>query len=54
MVAPKIYIFLYNAMKTTGVCQGMGIMYSDVMDTVIMGFYAMKLSAEVSAVLRWE
>ena len=33
-VAPKLGIFLYNAMETTGVRQGMGIMYLDVMDTV--------------------
>ena len=33
-VAPKLYIFLYNAMETTGIRQGMVIMYSDVMDTV--------------------
>ena len=32
--APKLCIFLYNAMETTGVRQGMGIMHSDVMDTV--------------------
>ena len=32
-VAPKLCIFLhiYNAMETTGVCQGMGIIHSDVM-----------------------
>ena len=34
MVAPKLCISLYNAMETTGVSQGMGIMHSDVMDTV--------------------
>ena len=44
-------------METTGVRQGMGIMHSDVMDTLFHGggawdFYAIKLSAEVSAVLR--
>ena len=33
-VAPKLCIFLYNAMETTGVRQGMGIMHSGVMDTV--------------------
>ena len=32
--APKLCIFLYNAMETTGVNQGMGILHSDVMDTV--------------------
>ena len=44
-VAPKLCIFLYNAMESTGVRQGMG-MHSDVMDTVF--------NAEVSAVLRSE
>ena len=34
MVPPKLCIFLYNAMETTGVRQGMIIMYSGVMDTV--------------------
>ena len=34
MVAPKLCIFLYNAMETTGVHQGMIIMHSGVMDTV--------------------
>ena len=33
-VSPKLYIFLYNAMETTGVHQGMIIMHSGVMDTV--------------------
>ena len=33
-VAPNFCIFLYNTMETTGVRQGMGIMHSDVMDTV--------------------
>ena len=33
-VAPKLCIFLYNAMETTGVHQGMIIMHSGVMDTV--------------------
>ena len=37
MVASKICIFLYNAKETTGVCQGMGIMHSDVMYT---GFHS--------------
>ena len=46
-------------MKTTGVRQVMGIMHSDVMDTVFhsvdaIGLYAIKLSAEVSADLRSE
>ena len=30
-VAPKLCIFLYNAMETTGDRQGMGIMHSDVL-----------------------
>ena len=33
-VAPKLCMFLYNAMKTIGVRQGMSIMHSGVMDTV--------------------
>ena len=33
-VAPKLCIFLYNAMETIGVSQGMSIMHSGVMDTV--------------------
>ena len=33
-VAPKLCIFLYSAMETTWVRQGMGIMHSGVMDTV--------------------
>ena len=33
-VAPKLCIFLYNAMETIGVCQGMIIMHSSVIDTV--------------------
>ena len=46
-------------MKTTGVRQGMGIMHSDVMDTVFLSgdardSNALKLSAEVAAVLRSE
>ena len=39
-VAPKLCIFLYNAMETTGVCQGMGIMLLDVTDTVFRSFDA--------------
>ena len=42
-------------METTGVCQGMGIMHSDVMDTIFHSGdawdYAIKLSAEVAVVL---
>ena len=33
-VAPKLCIFLCNAMETIGVRQGMSIIHSDVMDTV--------------------
>ena len=33
-VAQKLCIFLYNAMETTGVRQGMNIMHSGVMDTI--------------------
>ena len=33
-LSPKFGIFIYNAMETTGFRQGMGIMHSDVMDTV--------------------
>ena len=33
-VAPKLCIFLYNAMETTGVRQGMIIKHSGVMDIV--------------------
>ena len=33
-VAPKLCIFLYNAMETTGVRKGMIKMHSGVMDTV--------------------
>ena len=33
-VAPKLCIFLYNAMETIGVRQGMSIMHLGVMDTV--------------------
>ena len=33
-LAPKLCIFLYSAMEATGVHQGMGIIHSDVMDTV--------------------
>ena len=33
-VAPKLCIFLYNAMETIGVSHGMSIMHSGVMDTV--------------------
>ena len=51
-VAPKLCIFLYNTMDTTGVPQGMIIMHSGVMDTVFHS--AIKLSVEVSAVLRSE
>ena len=40
MVAPKLSIFLYNAMETTGVHQGMDIMHSGVMDTVFHSGYA--------------
>ena len=42
-------------METTGVCQGMNIIHSNVMDTVFHSgdakLYAIKLSVEVSAVL---
>ena len=46
-------------METTGVRQGMGIMHSDVMETIFLSddawdSYTIKLSAEVSAVLRSE
>ena len=34
IVAPKICIFLYSAMETTVVRLGIGIMHSDVIDTV--------------------
>ena len=34
MVALKPFIFLYNAMETTVIRQGMGIMHLDVVDTV--------------------
>ena len=34
MVAPKLCIFLYNAMETTGIHQEMIIMLSGVMATV--------------------
>ena len=34
MVAPKLCIFLYNAMETTWVNQGMNIMHLGVLDTV--------------------
>ena len=34
MVAPKLCVFLYNAMETTEVRQGMIIMHWGVMDTV--------------------
>ena len=34
MVAPKLCIFLYNAIETTGVHQEMIIMNSGLMDTV--------------------
>ena len=44
-------MYLYNVMETTGVHQGMIIMHSGVMDTF---FYAIKLSAELSAVHRSE
>ena len=33
-VAPKLRIFLYNAMETIGARQGMSIMHSSVIDTV--------------------
>ena len=33
-VAPNFYIFLYSAMETLGIRQGMSIMHSGVMDTV--------------------
>ena len=33
-VAPKQLIFLYNTMETAGIRQGMGIMHSDVLDTL--------------------
>ena len=33
-IVPKLCIFLYNAMETTGVRQGMIIMHLGVMDTV--------------------
>ena len=33
-VTPKLCIFLYNAMETTGVRQGMETMHLDVMGTV--------------------
>ena len=49
-------MLLYIAIDNTGVRQGMGIMHSDVMDTVFHSGdawdYAIKLSSEVSAVLR--
>ena len=35
MVAPKLCIFLYNAMETTGVHQVIIITHSFVMDTVL-------------------
>ena len=44
-------MFLYNGMESTGVRQGMGIMHSDVIDTVFhsgdasWGLYAIKLSS---------
>ena len=34
MPAPKLCIFLYNSMETTGVRQRMVIMHSSLMDTV--------------------
>ena len=34
MAAPKLCIFLYNAMETTGVCQEKGIMHLDVVDII--------------------
>ena len=34
-VAPKLFIFLYNAMETRGVHKGMIIMHPGVMDTVL-------------------
>ena len=33
-IAPKLCIFLYNAIETTGVHQGMIIMHSGLMDSV--------------------
>ena len=33
-VAPKRCNFLYNAMETTGFRQGMGVMFSDVIEAV--------------------
>ena len=41
-------------METTGVRQGMIIMHSGVMDTVFHSGNAIKLSVEVSAVIRSE
>ena len=40
-IAPKFCIFLYNAMKTIGVCQGMSIMHYCVLDTVFHSFDAL-------------
>ena len=34
-VAPKLCIFLYNAMETIGVRQGMSIMHSGAIDTFL-------------------
>ena len=42
-VTRKLCIFLYNAMETTGVRQGMGIMHSDVMDTIFHGTLSHKI-----------
>ena len=39
-VAPKLSIFLYNTMETTGVRQGMGITHSNVMDTFFHSYDA--------------
>ena len=51
MVAPTLFIFLCDAMETTGIRQGLGKMHSDVTDTfsivVIHGTLCHKINAHV-------